>query len=657
MEDICVEGGVSAQPWDEHELLWSMVEGAAEELNAGQKEQFFALLYKYLHILSLTLAALASSNILFIQVTQPQSNKESDELMPHTRQAEVHQLLEEMVQQDVIQHSSSPWVSPIVLVKKKDGTTRFCVDYRRLNEATRKDAYPLPRIDITLDTLAGSYWFSTLDLLSGYWQVEIAEEDRCKTAFCTTEGLYEFKVMPFGLCNAPATFQRLMDLVLSGLQWSQCPVYLDDVIIVGRTFKEHLQNLDAVLRRIQGAGLKLKPGKCMFFQEKVNYLEHVISREGVTPDNTKIEKVASWPIPQSTRSVQQFLGFANYYRRFIKDFSTIAKPLHRLTERGANFKWTDACQAAFIKLRKHLSTPPFPDFSRKFILDMDASDCGIGGVLSQVDANGHERVIAYGSRLLSKPERQYCVTRRELLAVIVFTDHFRPYLIGQQFVLRTDHGSLTWLANFKEPTGQTARWMEKLQSFNFRIQHRQGKKHTNADALSRLPCKQCGRICHQDKRECYKVDTLNAVVTLVPPEDVGKIQQKDHHIGPVLRAKQEGQRPQPRVYQASSMETKRLFQIWDQLLVKNDCLYRLHRHPTTDMETLQLVIPRAKREEILRDMHEGSIGGHMGEEKTLGRLKERYYWPGHYADVRNWCATCVNCAARKSPAPKKTNPP
>lgn len=222
-------------------------------------------------------------------------------------------------------------------MEKKDGSTRFYIDYRRLNEVTRKDAYPLPRVDMTLDTLSGSYWFSTLDLLSGYWQVEITEEDRCKTAFCTTEGLYEFKVMPFVVCNAPATFQRLMDLVLAGLQWSQCLVYLDDIIIVGRTFEEHLQNLNAVFKHIQEAGLRLKPAKCTFFQEKVNYLGHIIS-QGVTPDAEKIEKVASWPVPHSTHSVQQFLGFANYYRRFIQDFSTIAKPLHCLTERGSNFK-------------------------------------------------------------------------------------------------------------------------------------------------------------------------------------------------------------------------------------------------------------------------------------------------------------------------------
>ena len=320
----------------------------------------------------------------------------------------------------------------------------------------------------------------------GYlWQVEISEQDRQKTAFYTTEGLYEFKVMPFGLCNALATFQRLMDLILAGLQWSQCLVYLDDVIIIGKTFEEHLLNLKSVFTRISEAGLKLQPSKCAFLQQKVQYLGHIMSKDGVEADPEKIEKVASWAAPTSPRE-QQFLGFANYYRRFIRDFALIARPLHCLTERTAKFRWTNECQAAFEELRRRLTTDPvlaYPDFSRQFILDTDASDTGIGAVLSQVDENGRERVISYGSRLLTKPERRYCVTRRELLAVVTFTRQYRSYLAGQRFTLRTDHDSLTWLRNFKEPEGQLVRWLEKLQEFDFEIVHRRGKKHSNADAL------------------------------------------------------------------------------------------------------------------------------------------------------------------------------
>jgi hypothetical protein len=404
-----------------------------------------------------------------------------------------------MLDKDIIKPSASPWASPIVLVQKKDGTVRLCVDYHKVNSVTRKDAYPLPRIDDTLDTLAGSCWFSTLDLVSGYWQVEVTEADQEKTAFCTPEGLFQFKVMPFGLCNAPATFQRLMDMVLAGLQWSNCLVYLDDVIIPGRTFEEHMENLQSVLERFRNAGLMLKLTKCSFCKKQTSFLGHIVSADGVATDPSKTAKVSSWPQPTSVKEVQQFLGFANYYRRFVRDYAAIARPLHRLTERGREFLWTEDCQVAFDSLKKSLTTSPvlaFPDLSKPFILDTDASDTGIGAVLSQLSDDGTERVVAYASRTLSKPERRYCVTRRELLAVVYFTRHFRPYLLGRHFTLRTDHGSLTWLWNFREPEGQLARWLERLQEYDFRIVHRPGRKHGNADGLSRSPCPQCGRDSH-----------------------------------------------------------------------------------------------------------------------------------------------------------------
>ena len=298
--------------------------------------------------------------------------------IPFAKREQARELLEKMLKRDVVEPSTSPCSSLIVLVTKKDGSIRFCVDFRRLNEITRKDAYPLPRVDDTLDTLAGSRWFSTLDLLSGYWQVEMDKGDREKTAFITQEGLYQFKVMPFGLTNAPATFQRLMDAVLAGLQWKSCLVYLDDVIIVGRTFEEHLNHLGEVFDRLRQAGLKLKVTKCSLFQEKDCYLGHIVSSEGVATDPSKTKKVADWPVPTSPKEVQ-------HYRRFVKDFATIARPLHRLTEKNNSFQWTPECQLSFEQLRNRLVSAPilaYPDFTKEFVLDTDASDVGIGAVLS-----------------------------------------------------------------------------------------------------------------------------------------------------------------------------------------------------------------------------------------------------------------------------------
>ncbi|KRX61767.1 Retrovirus-related Pol polyprotein from transposon 17.6 [Trichinella sp. T9] len=286
-----------------------------------------------------------------------------------------------MLRQDVVEPSSSPWASPIVLVRKKDGSCRFCVDYRQLNNLTRKDAHPLPRIDDTLDALAGAQWFSTLDLASGYWQVEVEPQDREKTAFTTPLGLYQFKVMPFGLCNAPATFQRLMETVLRGLVGSDCLVYLDDVIVFGKTAEEHTARLREVFRRLREVGLKIKPEKCRLMKRRVAYLGHIISEKGIATDPSKTSAVREWPTPTCVSELRQFLGLASYYRKFVNGFANVAAPLHRLLEKGAEWDWSKACQSAFDTLKYHLTSAPvlaYPDFHRQFIVDVDASGDGLG---------------------------------------------------------------------------------------------------------------------------------------------------------------------------------------------------------------------------------------------------------------------------------------
>ncbi|XP_032428228.1 uncharacterized protein LOC116725923 [Xiphophorus hellerii] len=422
--------------------------------------------------------------------------------LPFSRRAVAEKKIEEMLKADVIEPSNSPWAAPVVLVGKKDKDWRFCVDYRRLNENTRKDSYPLPRIDDTLDYIAGSSWFSSLDLRSGYWQVELSPEARPKTAFTIGQELWQFKVMPFGLCNAPATFELLMERVLAHIPRSRCAVYLDDLLVHADSFEAALANLQEVFDTIRQANLRLHPQKCHLLQRETTFLGHVISAAGVSTDPDKVSAVRNWPEPRDTKELHSFLGLASYYRRFVKDFATLASPLHRLTQKGQTFHWDEDCAAAFSALRMALVGAPvlqYPDPNQPFILDTDASDRGIGAVLFQGGETG-ERVVAYYSRTLSRAERNYCVTRRELLAVVQGVRHFCHYLYGRKFLLRTDHASLTWLLNFKEPEGQLARWLEALQDYNFQIVHRAGRLHGNADALSRRPCaigtdcKQCQRV-------------------------------------------------------------------------------------------------------------------------------------------------------------------
>lgn len=427
-----------------------------------------------------------------------------------------------MLDAGVIIPSNSPWASPIVLVNKSDGSTRFCVDYRLLNEVTRKDAYPLPRIDECFDTLAGAKWFCTMDMASGFWQVEVAPYHRPKTAFTTQQGLYEFVVMPFGLCNAPATFERLMESVLRGHQWEKCIVYLDDVIVFGTTFEETLRRLGTVLKCFQSANLKLKPQKCQFFKEQVNFLGHIVSHEGVKCDPAKIEKVVHWPEPTSLKELQSFLGFTNYYRRFVEGYSSKVEPLLRLTKKNVTFQWDDQCQQVFQWLKEYFVRAPVLSYPQReggqFILDTDASGEGIGAVLSQEQA-GIEKVIAYASSTLEATRKRYCTTYRELYAVVKFVKHFRVYLLGKPFLIRTDHASLTWLLHFKDiESGMLARWLSTLSEYDFQIQHRAGRQHGNADGLSRRP----------DARKCKRLDcpicVLNTESCTSETSDTVKIQ-------------------------------------------------------------------------------------------------------------------------------------
>ena len=399
----------------------------------------------------------------------------------------VKEALEEMLEMGAIQPSSSPWSSPVVLVPKKDGGVRFCVDYRGLNQVADFDAYPMPRTDEILDRVGAAKFISTLDLSRGYWQIPLAQEAQPKTAFTTPFGLFEFLVMPFGLHGAPATFQRCMDAVLRGLSF--VAAYLDDVVIYSDSWSDHLQHLRSVLIRLRSAGLTAKPKKCFLAMKETLFLGHIIGGGCVRPDPEKLEAVLTWPVPTTKRAVRSFLGLCGYYRRFIPNFATLATPLTNATAKAApnQVDWSEDCEEAFCVLKQVLTSPPLvfsPDFTRRFVVHTDASDVGIGAVLAQT-VDDQEHPVAYASRKLLPRERRYATVEKEGLAVKWAILKFAPYLLGRTFTLVTDHRPLSWIAHHSSANARVARWAIALQPFSFTVKYRPGAENGNADGLSR----------------------------------------------------------------------------------------------------------------------------------------------------------------------------
>lgn len=407
-----------------------------------------------------------------------------------TEDATIDENVDTMLKAGVIEESNGAWGFPVVLVKKKDGSVRFCVDYRALNGVTKRDVYPLPRIDETLEALGGARLFTTLDLQAGYWQITVARGDRDKTAFLTKRGLYRFKRMPFGLTNAPATFQRLMNGVLRGLTWTTCLVYLDDIVIFTKgDIERHIVELASVLERLAIAGLSLKLKKCMFVTESMEYLGHTLSAQGVQPTERLVNAVKDFPRPGDPTEVKRFVHLAGYYRKFIAGFGSIAEPMTRLLKKSCSWQWTEEQEFAFERIKHLLTTRPvlkYPDFERSFRLVTDASQVGLGACLMQDFGHGWQPV-AYASKVNNHAEANYSITELECLAVVWAVKLFRPYLYGRTFGIVTDHAALKWLMTRPNLAGRLHRWSLTLQEYDFSIEYRPGSTNVVADALSRAP--------------------------------------------------------------------------------------------------------------------------------------------------------------------------
>ena len=661
------------------DFLRPLCKDGSENLSSEGKKKLAELLTKHQNAFASGPDDLGRTHLVQHEIRTPpdlRPLRQPARRFPFWKQTEAKEIVDDLLKRDLIEPSASPWAAPVVMVKKKDNTTRLCVDYRRLNSHTIQDAYPLPRIDDSLDALGGSKWFCTLDLASGYWQVGMSKSAQEKSAFITSGGLYSWKVMPFGLSTAPGTFERLMETVLSGLQWETCLIYLDDVIIFGKTEQQTLDRLDAILSRIGQAGMKLKPSKCRLFQKRVHYLGHVVTEEGFMTDPEKIETVREWPVPTTQTEVRSFLGTASYYRRFVQNFGTIAHPLHRLTEKNRPFLWTTECQVAFETLRKKLVEAPilaYPSSEEDFILDTDASATGIGAVLSQVQ-DGVERPIAYASRGLSKSERNYSVTKRELLAVVFYCKYFRHYLIGRKFKLRTDHAALRWLQTFKDATGMWARWQNTLAEFNKEIVHRAGRSHGNADGLSRRPNEQPERGRSSDSgdpkiksTESESPEEVEENITCLRPEENHRVaavtiqplwtnaewrelQKEDPDIAPIWTRLARGEeRPRWNEISEHSLATKSYWGEWQRLKMREGVIYRKWESSDGAKVHTQVLVPRSKRKEFLQQAHGERWTAHLGVKRTVARLHEKYFWYDMRADVRSWLAQCGVCVRAKGP--------
>lgn len=559
----------------------------------------------------------------------------------------IEEQVNDMLARNVIRPSTSPWSSPVVLVKKRDGSVRFCVDYRALNKITRKDVYPMPRIDDALDTLQGAEYFSSLDLRSGYWQIPMHESDKEKTAFATPDGLFEFNVMPFGLCNAPATFERMIDTVLRGLKWKTCLCYLDDIVIFSSSFSQHLERLDEVLTCLAKAGLQLNTKKCRFASRSIKVLGHVVSKLGIEPDPDKVAAVLHFPRPTALKDLRSFLGLASYFRRFVRDFATIAAPLHKLLTTSASFLWTDDCEAAFQTLKRCLTSGPVLrhfDPTAPTILHTDASGHGIGAVLLQRDQASQEQVVAYASRTLSPAERNYSITEQECLAIVWSVQKFRPYLYGRRFTIVTDHHALCWLSSLKNLSGRLGRWVLRLQEYDYSVTYRSGRKHQDADALSRCPLLQnhdASTCCAAPpSQETTQMTSLSPIEPTAPDDflqsaDLTSLQRADTYCRTII----------DRLTGSSRAPNSRLRRQLTRFKLHDGTLLRQTYHPLGSRWVP--VIPRSLRLQVLEAFHDDPTAGHLGFHKTYDRIKTRCFWPGLSTSVSRYVTSCSSCQHRK----------
>ena len=538
--------------------------------------------------------------------------------------AELKKQLEELQQSGFIRPSSSPWGAPVLFVKKKDGSLRMCVDYRALNEVTIKNKYPLPRIDDLFDQLKGAKYFSKIDLRSGYHQLKIKESDIPKTAFVTRYGQYEFTVMSFGLTNAPAYFMNLMNKVFMEELDKFVVVFIDDILIYSTSIQEHEQHLRVVLEKLRAHKLYAKFSKCEFWLEKVAFLGHILTVEGVAVDPEKVEAVSNWQQPTNVSEIRSFLGLAGYYRRFIEGFSKIARPMTELLRKDKKFTWTESCERSFQELKRRLTTAPvltLPDIHRDFVIYCDASRRGLGCVLMQ-----DGKVVAYASRQLKPYEQNYPTHDLEFAAVVHALKIWRHYLIGNKCEIYTDHKSLKYIVTQPDLNLRQRRWLELVKDYNLEIHYHPGKANVVADALSR---KSYGPKSAQLQEEMAQLNVhiipqgSNCQLSVRPTleDEIRKAQGSDQDLMKIRQHTGENKAPDFRVDDKGTL--------W----YKN-----------------RICVPKEGdfRQVIMDEAHNSPYSIHPGSTKMYMDLKQKYWWNGMKADIARFIAHCDTCQRIKA---------
>ena len=668
-----------------------IIDDLPAELTIEQKETVANFVKRYADIFSRNEHDLGRTHLIKhrIETANNPPVRETLRRHPDAHLPIIDEHVESMLKDGIIVPSQSNYASNVTLVRRPNGKYRFCIDYRKLNAQTVRDSYCIPLISSCYDVLGGASYYSTLDQTSSYWQVPLDEQTAHKSAFLTRGGLYEFTVGAFGLTSMVATFQRLMNLVLSGLSWKMCLCFLDDVIVFSDTFENHLSRLGLVLDRIRAAGLKLKPEKCSLFRSRVKFLGFYVSQNGLEVDPERTRAIREYGQLKSTADVRTFCGLVSYYRRFIKDCASLCAPLNELLRANTPFVWNERREKAFQTLKDRLCSAPvlaLPRDEGKYVVDCDASAYSVSSILQQ-EQDGQLRVISYASRSLSKAERQYCVTRRELLGVIFSLLVHRQYLLCRHFVIRCDHSALTSLLKCREPLGQQARWMDLIAEFDFEIVYRPGLSHRNADALSRRPCArehgcdpciQCSKRgldfdsdetlpksevaelpvnCNSISSGVFAVKTRSANPAPVIAENLqiesemnwtpailAAEQRSDPVIAPVidLMLKTSGPPTQSDLNNLSSETLQLCFQ-WDSLKLFTGVLYREFVNPNGSVECYQLVTPDSLKNKLITYAHASVTAGHWSANKTYENLRRVAYWLKMRSHIAKEVSKCEQC--------------